>query len=235
MNFISDEVPLEAEAESSHLPAAIVSRAVEITQDGERTGLQVHDPDCSLLGESNSEICLAVDRATCQDPGSMKLNKEEGAESHAHPLDEAGEKKKEQSKGLSVDVVVESGGRIDTACELQTLNRRRLWLELFTKRPQDLGNGVDAWLSQVLAVSDPSRSWNIEGDKVDEADLKGNTNSDAMDVAGKHEPTANSSQVAEWLSLLGTRPHKSVEGSKATAWLKRVLEVSCQDFGVNNN
>lgn len=221
-NSASGKRSSEAEAQSSHLSTAIVSRAVEIMQDGERMELQGKDSEAQVLHESNSGNYLLIDPDSCHDPSSMTA-------SNTKPHDETCDKMTRKSKGLSLDTLIESGDRTDTTFELENLHRRRLWLTLFSKRPQDLGHGIDTWLSQVLVVSDPARSWNSEGDKVvDGADCEMNAGSDVPGLRRRQEPS--SSQLAKWLGLLGTRPETSVEGSRATAWLKRVLEVSCQHF-----
>lgn len=231
--FASEKVSLEAEALSSHFSTAIVSRAVEIMQDDERMELQGKDSKSQVLHQGNCGSFLLIDPVTCHDPGTTKLQKGEKTGSCTNPHDETCSTMRE-SKGFSLDLLVESRDRANTACyELQIRHRRRLWLALFSQRPQALGMGIDNWLSQVLAVSDPARSWNIESDKVDAADWRSSATSDELDWTRQLEPT--SSQLTKWLGLLGTRPETSVEGSKATAWLKRVLEVSCQDFEADDS
>lgn len=229
-NMGSGTVSSEGEALSSHLSTAIVSRAVAIMQEGERTELQTKDSQAKEVHGSNPGKYLLIDPiTTCHDPCSMKVGKEEGTGSYIHQQDEPSDKVVTESKGLSLDTIAESGDpTTTTASTLQTLHRRSLWLALFSKRPQDLQNGMDTWLCQVLAVSDPARSWTIGSDKVDVADWKGVASSDEVVLTRQQE--RDGSQFAKWLSLLDTRPEATVQGSKATAWLQRVLEVSCQDY-----
>ncbi len=115
----------------------------------------------------------------------------------------------------------------DTFGDIQIGDRTRRWVSLLAKRPQNLG-GMGAWITQVLFVSDKSRTWNFDGE--------GNHCGDE-DESPNHEEFLGSStkekelfhRLANWKSLLEKRPD-TANGSIATAWLMRVLEVSCTEF-----
>jgi hypothetical protein len=94
------------------------------------------------------------------------------------------------------------------------------WVSLLFERPQSLADGIGAWLSKVLAVSDKSQTWQVEAE--------GRAGEDIV-----LSPTGDCSmeQLSRWKSLLDDRPPTSEEmGERATSWLSSVLEVSCMDY-----
>lgn len=106
----------------------------------------------------------------------------------------------------------------DDSMSLNVISRRRRWSTLLQKRPQDLQR-LSAWLSKVIAVSDMARSWTMT-----ESSLSDGTVCYASSVE----------QQSKWNALFGKRPSGDESGDKYTAWLVRVLEVSCLSAAVAN-
>ena len=100
---------------------------------------------------------------------------------------------------------------------IQTVSRRRRWASLLSERPQSLNSGFDVWISKVVFVSDLSRSWQASGG----ADALGD------DVVS---PKNSVEQLSTWKSLLNERPSGMETGATISAWLSRVIEVSCMDY-----
>ena len=88
--------------------------------------------------------------------------------------------------------------------------RKRRWNALLCERPAAF-RGLDAWLSQVVSVSDISRPFDL------------NTSSLAVGAIRTNIPA---DQLSRWTLLLDERPSSDDSGA-VTSWLTSVLSVSC--------
>lgn len=114
--------------------------------------------------------------------------------------------------------------------QLKKVSRSSRWTSLLSERPRGLASEIGAWITEVLAVSDMSRRWQVEEGVAADA---GNNSVVPSPSSGS---LFSAEQLSRWKALLDERrpPSDSAEemGTQhATSWLSRVLEISCVDYG----
>lgn len=93
---------------------------------------------------------------------------------------------------------------------LRVVMRRRRWISLLSERPASF-QGMDSWVSEVISVSDTSKPFELKASGLSDGAVSSKVSVDLL---------------SNWSALLGQRP-KSDDGKAVTAWLTRVLDISC--------
>ena len=119
---------------------------------------------------------------------------------------------KDASKPNILDASFSEPVSRDIKSPLEIVSRRRRWASLLGERPSELAN-MDIWLSQVITVSDMATPWHAT-----ESTLSDGTTSTRSSIT----------QQSRWGSLLTERPANN-DGGAITAWLVKVMRVSCAE------